>query len=288
MVNVFPTPTVTRVSRRGPVRKVRDMSEYRWDPEEYERSSSQQKKWGMELLEKSTFSGDERVLDIGCGDGFLTCLLASRVPRGEVLGVDVSPEMVRHAARRYPREAYANLRFAVMDARHLAFREEFDLVFSNAALHWIPDHAPVLRGIRESLRRGGRFLAQMAGKGNAHRVISALGRLIAREDWAPFFRELRVPYRFFADEQYREILQDCGLRPLRVELVKKDMAHQGKEGMASWIRSTWHPITERVPPELREGFIASLVDEYVEENPPDEHGLVHVEAIRLEVEAERP
>lgn len=288
MVNVFPTPTVTRVSGRRYVRKVRVLSEYRWDPEEYERSSSQQKKWGMELLEKITLSGDERVLDVGCGDGFLTSLLASRVPRGEVLGVDVSPEMVGHAARRYPRETYPNLRFLVMDARHLAFREEFDLVFSNAALHWIPDHAPVLRGVRESLKKGGRFLAQMAGKGNAHQVISAFGRLMARKDWAPFFRELRVPYRFFADEQYREMLLDSGLRPLRVELVKKDMVHRGREGMASWIRSTWHPITERVPLELREDFIASLVDEYLEENPPDEHGLVHVEAIRLEVEAERP
>ncbi len=239
-------------------------------------------------MDKLRLRGDERILDIGCGDGYLTALLATRVPRGEVVGVDVSPEMVQHATRRFPSERHPNLRFLVMDACSLSFNEEFDLVFSNAALHWVPDHRSVLRGIRDCLKRGGKLLAQMAGRGNAGQVVAALGRVITRPEWARYFRDLQVPYRFFSDGQYRELVLESGLHPLRVELVKKDMVHRGREGIAGWIRSTWLPFTERVPGELREEFIRAVVEEYLAEFPPDRDGLVHVEAIRLEVEAERP
>ncbi|MEJ5186308.1 MAG: methyltransferase domain-containing protein [Candidatus Geothermincolales bacterium] len=264
------------------------MTSYRWQPDEYERSSSQQKKWGLEVIGRLRLRGDERILDVGCGDGYLTAILASRVPSGEVVGVDVSPEMIEHASRRFPRQRHPNLRFVVMDASSLSFREEFDLVFSNAALHWIPEHGPVLRGIRESLKRGGRFVAQMAGSGNAHKVAAALMRVMSRPEWAGYFRDLHVPYRFFSDDQYRALLEENGLRPLRVALIGKDMVHQGREGMAGWIRSTWLPFTQKVPEGLREEFITSVVDEYLAEFPPDGEGLVHVEAIRLEVEAEKP
>jgi len=72
---------------------------------------------------------------------------------------------------------------------------------------------------------------------------------------------------------------------VRVELVPKDMVHQGREGLAGWIRTTWLPFTERVPGELRGKFVDELADWYLRRYRPDREGLVHVNAIRLEVEA---
>ena len=68
------------------------MTQFTWDPEDYERHSAQQERWARELVAKLQLAGDETVLDIGCGDGKVTAEIASRVPEGRVLGIDSSTE----------------------------------------------------------------------------------------------------------------------------------------------------------------------------------------------------
>ncbi len=274
--------------KRGGERLSERTAGYRWDAEEYRHFSSQQKKWGRELMDRLRLKGDEDILDLGCGDGALAAELAKRVPRGSVVGVDVSPEMIRHARLAYPRRLHPNLSWKVMDACHLDFLESFDVVFSNAVLHWIRDQARVLEGIARALKPGGTLLAQMGGRGNAAEVACVLVALMASERWSSYFQDLEIPYRFLAPEDYLPLLEEAGLEPVRVELVHKDMVHDGREGMAGWIRTTWLPFTQRVPEGSREEFVYQLVDGYLREFPPDEEGLVHVKAVRLEVEARKP
>lgn len=128
---------------------LKSSSSFTWNPADYHRSSSSQKLWARELIEKLGLSGNERVIDIGCGDGSVTAAIASRLPRGAVAGIDSSREMIRFARKQYPSSMYPNLSFVCMDARHLTFTEEFDVAFSNAALHWIAEHRPVLAGIAQ-------------------------------------------------------------------------------------------------------------------------------------------
>jgi trans-aconitate 2-methyltransferase len=259
---------------------------YLWDAEDYRDSSSQQKKWGRELLIKLHLDGYERVLDIGCGDGKLTAEIAERLANGSAMGIDNSEEMIRLASEVYPPDIFPKLSWRVVDARELDFEGEFDVIFSNAALHWVIDHQPVLSGIRRSLKPGGRILLQMGGRGNASNVVGVLGDMFGREEWNRYFTDFTLPYGFYGPEEYKEWLQEAGLTPTRVELVPKDMVHEGRKGLAGWIRTTWLPFTQRIPEELCEQFIDELVDGYVRRYPPDEKGLVHVNAIRLEVEAE--
>jgi trans-aconitate 2-methyltransferase len=108
---------------------------HKWDPSDYEKSSSAQYRWAMDLVSQLDLNGDERVLDMGCGDGKITARLASRVPKGKVLGIDLSRDMVDFAGGRYPRKTYSNLAFQWGDANKLDFNEEFDLVVSFACLH---------------------------------------------------------------------------------------------------------------------------------------------------------
>ena len=100
-----------------------------WKPEKYEMSSSAQKLWAEELIRKIEIGGRERVLDIGCGDGRITAGIADLVPKGSVLGIDSSREMVRFAIEKFLPEIRKNLRFAEADAtgelgkaRHGRFR----------------------------------------------------------------------------------------------------------------------------------------------------------------------
>jgi trans-aconitate 2-methyltransferase len=126
-----------------------------WDAADYSRHSSLQEAMASQVLELLRVTGNERVLDIGCGDGRLTAQIADRLPQGWVLGVDASPDMVTFATSTFgggAMPARANLSFEVADARALPYVNAFDLVVSFNALHWVPDQAKALRGIAVALR----------------------------------------------------------------------------------------------------------------------------------------
>jgi trans-aconitate methyltransferase len=260
---------------------------YCWNAEEYAMNSSNQYKWATELIPKLELKGNESLLDIGCGDGKVSALLASYLPNGQVVGVDSSEEMIICARKNFPHCHYPNLTFLRMDARELTFREQFDVVFSNATLHWIIDHQAVLEGVYASLDKGGRFLFQMAGKGNADDVIAVLEELISEEDCKPYFKNFTFPYGFYGPEEYLPWLKDAGFKAERIELYPKVMELQGKEGLIGWIRSVWLPFTERVPENLRDSFITEIADRYLAAFPMDDSGVVRVKVKRLEVQARK-
>jgi trans-aconitate 2-methyltransferase len=260
---------------------------YVWNAEDYAKHSSSQYTWAKELIPKLKLTGNEALLDIGCGDGKVTAALAKCLPKGYVIGVDASEDMINLARHTFPQEAYPNLSFQRMDARSLTFNGIFDRVFSNATLHWIIDHKPVLHGVQRSLKSGGRLLFQMGGKGNAQEVLSILDVLLKEEPWVKFFSGFSFPYGFYTPEEYTAWLLEAKLKPERAGLLQKDMRLLGKAGLAGWIRTTWLPYTERLPNEFREAFIEKIVNTYLESHPLDAAGVAHVCMVRLEVEASK-
>jgi trans-aconitate methyltransferase len=171
------------------------------------------------------------------------------------------------------------------DANKLNFDSEFDVVFSNATLHWMKSPEAALRGFRKSLKPGGILLAQFGGRGNAAEVLKAVDSILEDEKWSPYFRDFEFPYGFYGPEEYGEWLKNAGFTAERLELLSKDMALEGEKGLFAWIASTWLPYTQRVPEELKEDFINNLVKLFVDNNPPDAKGYVHVRMMRLEIEA---
>jgi trans-aconitate methyltransferase len=253
----------------------------KWDPKDYEKNSCAQETWAKELIKKLKLEGSEDILDIGCGDGKLTAELADHVPNGSATGLDASPDMIAYAKSRHKRP---NLTFQAGDATCLKYDKEFDLVVSFACLHWIRDHIPVLEGIKRSLRPTGRILVQFGGKGNAAELIKAADHVIAA-NWKNYFDGFVFPWAFYSPEEYKVFLRQAGLKATRVELVPKDRTDLGQEGLASFIRTTWHPYTDRVPEKMRKKFIDEVAEEYIRRNPADSKGIVHIPMMRLEVEA---
>jgi len=254
----------------------------KWDPKDYKKSSSAQEIWAKELIKKLKLKGNERVLDIGCGDGKVTAELAKSVPLGSVTGVDLSPDMIAYSKAKYAGQS--NLGFEVRDASNLGYDKEFDVVVSFACLHWIKDHVPVIKGIKRSLRPGGRVMLQFGGFGNAAELVKVANDVIG-ESWKEYFVGFVFPYSFYSPEEYRIFLRRSGLKEVRLELVPKDRSDAGLEGIASFIRTTWQPYTDRVPENMRKKFINEIAEEYVRRNPPDSKGMVHIPMMRLEVEA---
>jgi trans-aconitate methyltransferase len=253
-----------------------------WNAMDYAKNSSEQQKWARELITKLHFRGDERVLDLGCGDGKVSAEIAGQLPHGKVLGVDLSQAMIDFATRTF---ALANLSFAQADARAMRLEREFNVVFSNAVLHWVYDHVPVLQGICRALRPGGRILLQMGGRGNAANVLAAVNEVTHETRWSSCFEGFNFRYGFHGPEEYTRWLTDAGLQPQRVELIPKDMTHPTVERFAGWFRTTWLPWLECVPQAQREPFIAAVVERYLAAHPADGAGRIHVAMVRLEVEA---
>ncbi len=175
-----------------------------------------------------------------------------------------------------------------MDARALTFHSKFDRVFSNAELYWILDQSAVLAGIHRSLKVGGQLLLQMGGKGNAKDVLSILDDTLFEAPWKCFFEGFTFPYAFCGTEEYSALLVNAGLEPNSVELLPKIMNLNGTEGLAGWIRTTWLPYTERLPIEQRDAFVKEIVNRYIKSHPADAEGIVHLNMVRLEVEASKP
>lgn len=259
--------------------------QYSWNAEDYSRHSSVQQNWARELLSKLDLRGHESVLDIGCGDGRITAEIAEQVPDGEVLGIDSSADMLVLARKKFSWSTHPNLSFQQRDAGALTCEAEFDLIFSSAALHWVQNHGPVLTGISRAVRLGGRIFLQMAGQGNAASFLAILDKLIRTEEWRQYFIDFTFPYRFYGPEMYRLQLKEAGLHPVRVELLPESMSYSDRSGLEGWVRSAWLPYTERIPLERRNAFIADLVDQYLAEHPVDSRGSVHINMVRLEVEA---
>ncbi|HYW82379.1 MAG TPA: methyltransferase domain-containing protein [Spirochaetia bacterium] len=259
----------------------------RWDAEEYARNSSAQLGWARELIAKLDLEGHEHVLDIGCGDGKVSAELARHVPRGKVVGVDSSEDMIQLARAAFFPAAQGSLSFMLRDARDLGFEEEFDVVFSNATLHWVKDHRAVLRSVARGLKPRGRILLQFGGRGNGDEIFEVARLMIESPRWREFFRDFEFPWSFYGPENYDAWCTAAGLSLCRAELLPRDMIQRGTEGLSGWIRTTWMPYTLRLPVERREEFIREAANCYALLHPANAQGDLTVEMVRLEIEAEK-
>lgn len=169
------------------------MPPHDWNAADYDQTNDGIVALGLEVLSRLELTGDETVLDAGCGTGALTAEIADRLPNGTVYALDAAPQMIEQAARRFAgRERVAVVRGDLNDFDLGGAR--VDVIFSNAALHWIKDHDRLFRNFREVIRRGGRIMAQCGGEGNIAEVQRCILAISDEEpfrdyvgDWLPTF-----------------------------------------------------------------------------------------------------
>jgi len=149
-----------------------------WDARTYDRVADPQTRWGSAVLDRMALTGDERVLDAGCGSGRVTELLAARLPRGRVVALDGSPSMI-DAARDRLAPFGERIEFVVADlGQPLPIEGAVDAILSTATFHWVPDHDALFANLAAVLRPGGWLVAQCGGAGNiatVRRVLASIG-----------------------------------------------------------------------------------------------------------------
>ena len=255
-----------------------------WDAGDYAKHSLGQFAWALSIIDRLALKGDEQVLDVGCGDGKVSAEIASRVTGGRVLGVDKSPDMIELARRTWGGQS-ANLAFEVADAQALDVPPIFDVVFSNAAIHWMPDHQSVVRGVARALAPNGRMFLSMGGRGTAAPVYRALTAFAHDGPWAPFLAGAVSPHHFRGPDDFEPLLRELGIRPARLELVPKPIRHADRRALTGWLRTTWMTYTERCPVALRDQFLEELTDRVTPACGVAEDGALLLPMVNLEIEA---
>lgn len=185
-----------------------------WDADTYHRVSGPQVTWAGAVLDRLELRGDETVLDAGCGSGRVTRLLLERLPRGRVIAVDGSPDMVARA-REELAGAPADVRLADLAQLRLRDGEHVDAVFSNATFHWVPDHDALFARLAQALRTGGRLSAQCGGEGNVAGVHAAALQAAADEGLAERLHGWPGPWNFASVEQTERRLRAAGFHDVR-------------------------------------------------------------------------
>jgi trans-aconitate 2-methyltransferase len=202
-----------------------------WDPDQYNRFAAQREQpfWDLaRLIEDVT---GPKVVDLGCGDGRLTAALTNELDAASMLGVDSSPAMIK-AARTF---ASDRLTFTLGDLAAWQEPDEFDVVFANASLQWVPDHAAVLAHWSNSLRAGGQLAVQIPA--NADHPSHVVAAEVAAEflvDPPPD----AVAANVLAPERYAEILDELGFERQHVRLQVYAHRLNSTSDVIEWVKGT--------------------------------------------------
>lgn len=222
-----------------------------WDARTYDRSSAPQQSWAIDVLERlDGLAPDATVLDVGCGTGRVTEELVALVPRGRVLALDASEDMVELARQRLGDRAEV----FCQDVLELELDEPVDAIVSTAALHWVPDHDRMWPRLAGVLRTGGILEAQCGGEGNIARVREAIEA--AAHDIAP---ELVgwSPWVFAGPAETERRLHAAGFTAVRCWLAERPTEPEDPD---AFVRTSILPAhLERLSPDRREPFTAAVM-----------------------------
>ena len=236
-----------------------------WNAADYAQHSSLQAAMAAEVLALLTLQGSEHVLDVGCGDGKLTARIADQYPSGSVVGVDSSPDMIAFASDHFGSrgsEGRPNLRFAVADARALNFDREFDVLLSFNALHWVPEQAAALQGIRAALKPSGRAHLRLVTKG----IVTSLEELAEvtrrRDRWAAYFEGFQDPYLRLTPQQYAALATSVGLQVLSLSTQAKAWDFKTKAAFFGFCSAGFGAWTQRLSKFERGPFVEDVMNAY--------------------------
>jgi trans-aconitate methyltransferase len=212
-----------------------------WDPDRYARNARFVSDLGMPVVELLAPRSGERILDLGCGDGALTAKL---VAMGcAVVGVDASEPQIRGARA-------MGLDARVMDGEQLTFSNEFDAVFSNAALHWMRHPDDVIAGVQRALRPRGRFVAEMGGHRCVEKIRTALVDALNRRG---LDGPGAVPWYFPDVEEYSARLVKGGFTIKYIALIPRPTPLPGD--VSGWLETFAENFISKLAPGDRPAFI---------------------------------
>ena len=220
------------------------MINQKWSPEAYHHAGSFVPDLAGDLINDLNPKPNEKILDLGCGNGVLTKKILRSTKN--VIGIDSSDAMVQ-AAKKIGIDSY------LIDGEAIPFRNVFDAVFSNAALHWIQNQDAVLRGVHKCLKPKGRFVGEFGGHGNISCLIAIIETVMKAK---PFSCSFNNPWYFPSTDEYGKKLSEGGFCVENIALIPRPTVL--KTDLKDWLRVFANHILSALPSEAADRFLCEV------------------------------
>jgi trans-aconitate 2-methyltransferase len=232
-----------------------------WDARTYDKvSSNAQLEWGRRLLEKRRWIGNEIVMDAGAGSGNLTKILADKVPNGLIYAVDSDSNMVQQAKSNL--SGYRNVQVIQSRMEDVKLPTKVDVIFSNAALHWILDQERVFIYFWQLLKPNGELLIEFGGHGNVERALSVIFKLMQSDQFRDYFANWRQSWYFPKPDEAERFLQKARFRAIQINLSKLTTAFSDRPSFASFVKTViMKPFLDYLPDAKKDEFLDAFLNE---------------------------
>ena len=215
-----------------------------WNADRYVKNAAFVSNYGSAIAELLGDIRGQRVLDLGCGDGRLTIQLAEK--GASVTGIDSSKSMI-DSAREKGLDAH------VMDALEITYIAEFDSVFTNATLHWIPNHPLLASKVYAAIKPGGQFVGEFGGHGNVAAINTAIRATLAKFgfDWTG-----KKPVTYPSVQKFKFVLEEAGFAVSYIELIPRPTPLP--TGIRGWIETFGSSFLTEAEPTVQQEMISDI------------------------------
>lgn len=212
-----------------------------WNSLLYDKNHHFVSQYGCELLKYIPQNTQQTILDLGCGTGDLTYELSKLCQK--VVGIDSSLEMIKRAKEKFP-----NIDFRVCEGLSMSFREEFDIVFSNAVFHWINNHNLLLKNIAKALKSKGILICEFGALGNIETIENAFKLAINQEGFA-----YKMKFNFADSNSFSKLLTQNHFEILKLSKFDRPTPLKDNEkGLRIWLKQFFHSQLDEIPTQIQE------------------------------------
>ncbi len=240
---------------------------HEFDGKKYQKASAHQKEWGNKLISELDLKGDEKILDLGCGDGVLTQIFSNLVPNGLVIGIDASKGMIEVAKEKESN----NLKFLLMDIDNIEIDDKFDIVFSNAALHWVKNHQKLYEKLSIILNKNGIIRFNFAADGNCSYFFNIVKQTIQKKEYQNYFKNFDWPWFMPTLDEYKNITDNFQFSNVKIWGENADRYFPNKEALIGWIEQpSIVPFLEYLPDDKKEPFTNEVIEKMLKATIQDD------------------
>lgn len=221
-----------------------------WNTSLYDKKHDFVFKYGEYLVQLLTPKEGERILDVGCGTGYLTNLIAAS--GAMVTGMDNSIDMIAKARNEYP-----HLPFRLASVTDFKFEESFDALFSNAVLHWVTEKEQAIQSMYNNLKPGGRLVLEMGGKGNVEMIINALKKALINHGYRQ--NAAREIWYFPSVSEYTSLLEKQGFRVTYAAHYNRETELKDtQQGIKDWVHMFGGAFLEGVEAAAKDNILEEV------------------------------
>lgn len=199
----------------------------KWDTTLYHNNHAFVYEYGEDLIDLLNPQKGERILDLGCGLGQLTAKIGKSCK--EVVGIDLSSDMIQAAKKKYK-----HIKFEQADAANFQFAKKFDVIFSNATLHWVADYKSAITSMHNNLEKGGKIVVEFGAKGNVKKIIDALRDALIKRGYHE--QGALNQWYFPSIAAYAKVLEEHGFKVIFAQHFERPTELAGQDtGIQDWL-----------------------------------------------------